>query len=107
MCAVLLVVPRIQLQVGEGGALYDDIVHRREHLTAHREMKKDLEQKSLGLFFLLSVMVVLLLLSFVRNHPSVMLLSVLSLSRLFSRAVLTHSLLFRRIYFKYMIEMYI
>lgn len=63
-----------------GGALYDDIVHRREHLTAHREMKKDLEQKSLGLFFLLSVMVVLLLLSFVRNHPSVMLLSVLSLA---------------------------
>jgi hypothetical protein len=45
----------------------------------------------LGLFFLLSVMVVLLLLSFVRNHPSVMLLSVLSLSRLFSRAVLTHT----------------
>lgn len=63
---------------GGGGALYDDIVHRREHLTAHREMKKDLEQKSLGLFFLLSVMVVLLLLSFVRNHPSVMCLSLAS-----------------------------
>lgn len=72
MCAVLLVVPRIQLQVGEGGGspIYDDIVHRREQLTAHREMKKDLEQKSLGLFFLLSVMVVLLCcLLFAITHP--------------------------------------
>jgi hypothetical protein len=49
------------------------------------------------------------MLSFVRNHPSVMLLSVLSLSRVFSvvRFWHTHSLLFRRIYFKYTIEMYL
>lgn len=85
-----------------GGEPYMMILFTGERISQLTERWRKISSKSrwVCFFFFLWWLCCCCCLLFAITHPWCA-----SLSRLFSRAVLTHSLLFRRIYFKYTIEM--